>query len=58
MRLVLQRVSQASVTVAGECVGAIGSGVLVLVGIGHRDAEPDVQWAVKRILDTKVTLTL
>lgn len=58
MRLVLQRVSQASVTVAGKRVGAIGSGVLVLVGIGHRDAESDVQWAVKRILDTKVKLLM
>lgn len=54
MRLVLQRVSQASVTISGECVAAIGSGVLVLVGIGHHDSDTDIQWAVKRILDTQV----
>ncbi len=37
MRAVVQRVSQASVTVEGKVVGACGRGLLVLVGVGHED---------------------
>ena len=37
MRAVVQRVSEASVTVAAETVGAIGPGLLVLLGVGHDD---------------------
>jgi D-tyrosyl-tRNA(Tyr) deacylase len=42
MRAVVQRVSSASVTVAGETVGAIGAGLLVLLGIADGDGEDDV----------------
>lgn len=41
MRAVVQRVSRASVTVDGEVVGAIGRGLLVLVGVTHSDSERD-----------------
>ena len=37
MRAVVQRVSRASVTVAGETVGEIGAGLLILLGVGHDD---------------------
>ena len=37
MRLIIQRVTQASVTVSGSVVGAINKGYLVLVGIGQND---------------------
>jgi D-aminoacyl-tRNA deacylase len=37
MRVVIQRVSRASVTVAGETVGEIGEGLVILVGVGHQD---------------------
>ena len=37
MRAVVQRVSEARVTVAGETVGEIGRGLLVLLGVGHED---------------------
>ena len=37
MRAILQRVSEARVTVDGETVGAIGRGALVLLGVGHHD---------------------
>ena len=37
MRAVVQRVSEASVTVGGEVVGAIGAGLCVLVGVTHDD---------------------
>ena len=43
MRAVIQRVSSASVTVAGETTGAIGPGLLVLLGIHPADTETDGQ---------------
>ena len=43
MRAVVQRVSSASVTVDQDTVGAIGPGVLVLVGVGHDDTTDDAQ---------------
>ena len=43
MRLVIQRVTQASVTVSGSVVGAINKGYLVLVGIGQNDTEAIVE---------------
>lgn len=48
MRLVIQRVTQASVTVSGSVVGAINKGYLVLVGIGQNDTEAIVEkWRIK-----------
>jgi D-tyrosyl-tRNA(Tyr) deacylase len=49
MRLVLQRVSRAAVTVAGERVGAIGRGVLVLAGVEKGDGPAQVEAAVRRL---------
>lgn len=47
MRALIQRVNQASVTVEGETVGAIGKGFLVLLGVGHADteAQADKLWS-------------
>lgn len=47
MRAVIQRVSRASVSIEGEVVGKIGSGYLILLGVGHEDtrAEADKLWA-------------
>jgi len=41
MRAVIQRVSEASVEVAGRVVGAVGQGLLVLLGVGHGDGEAE-----------------
>lgn len=41
MRAVIQRVREASVTIDGEEVGAIGHGYLILVGVGHEDGEEE-----------------
>lgn len=43
MRAVLQRVSRASVEVEGRIVGQIGTGLLVLVGVGHGDTEAEAR---------------
>ena len=50
MRAVVQRVLNAGVTVDGECVGKIGRGYLVLLGVGHDDtrAEADKLWGKLR----------
>jgi D-tyrosyl-tRNA(Tyr) deacylase len=44
MRAVIQRVAQASVTIAGRTTGAIGSGLLVLLGIEPADGSEDIEW--------------
>jgi D-tyrosyl-tRNA(Tyr) deacylase len=48
VKVVLQRVSEASVVVAGETVGEIGAGFLALVGIGHGDDEALVRWMAEK----------
>lgn len=44
MRVVLQRVSEASVTIDNEISSAIGEGVLILLGIEDEDTPEDIQW--------------
>jgi len=44
MQVVLQRVTRAAVHVDGEVVGAIGVGLLALVGVGHRSTKEDAVW--------------
>lgn len=50
MRVVIQRVSSASVTVAGEVSGAIGHGLLVLAGFEDSDGEADLDWMAGKIV--------
>lgn len=52
MRLVLQRVKKASVTVDDRVVGEIGRGLLVLVGIHRDDTIDDAAWCRERVLKT------
>ncbi len=54
MRAVVQRVSSARVTVAGEVTGEIGPGLLVLLGIGHADTEADAQWLAEKICALRI----
>ncbi|MDE6452747.1 MAG: D-tyrosyl-tRNA(Tyr) deacylase [Muribaculaceae bacterium] len=44
MRIVIQRVSRASVTADGELTGSIGPGLMVLVGVEHGDTPDDAAW--------------
>jgi D-tyrosyl-tRNA(Tyr) deacylase len=54
MRCVVQRVSRASVTVAGETVGEIGRGLLVLLGVGQQDSEADAQWLAEKVVALRI----
>lgn len=54
MRAVLQHVSSASVTVDGAVTGAIGSGLLVLLGVARGDSAKDVDWMVEKIAGLRV----
>mgnify|MGYP001379331629 CR=1 FL=1 len=54
MKVLLQRVSEASVTVSGECVGRIGKGLLLLVGIEAGDDEATVARMAERTVGYRV----
>jgi D-tyrosyl-tRNA(Tyr) deacylase len=54
VRAVIQRVSVARVTVGDEIAGAIGHGVLVLVGIADGDTEMEANWLVDKLLDLRI----
>lgn len=48
MRIVIQRVAHASVTINGHCKASIGRGMLVLLGIEEADGEEDIDWLCKK----------
>ncbi len=54
MRCVVQRVARASVTVAGEVVGEIGAGFMVLVGVAEGDTEADAAYCAGKISGLRV----
>jgi len=54
MKVVLQRVSGAKVTVGNEVVGAIGKGLLLLVGVGHEDTEQDLAWMADKLAGLRI----
>lgn len=54
MRAVVQRVSEAAVTVANREVGAISKGVLVLLGIGKGDTEADAKYLAEKIVKLRI----
>jgi D-tyrosyl-tRNA(Tyr) deacylase len=54
MRAVIQRVLEASVTVDGKIVSAIGPGLLVLLGVGHVDGQEDIEWLVKKVAGLRI----
>lgn len=54
MRILLQRVSQASVVVEGETVGAIERGYLLLVGVGHDDDEQTADKLAKKVVNLRL----
>lgn len=54
MRVVIQRTTQASVTIDGIAVSEIGQGLLVLVGIENDDAITDAQWLASKIVQMRI----
>jgi D-tyrosyl-tRNA(Tyr) deacylase len=54
MRALIQRVSQAAVSVAGKSVGSIDKGVVVLVGVTHGDTEEEAQWLARKIAGLRI----
>lgn len=54
MRVVIQRVKEASVTIDSKLYSAMGSGMLILVGVEDRDGEEDVEWLVKKISQLRI----
>ena len=54
MRIVIQRVSQASVTIDGKIAGAIQQGLLLLVGICPEDGPEDIEYAVRKISQMRI----
>lgn len=54
MRIVIQRVSEASVTVDGTVTGAIEQGLLVLMGVEDTDTAEDIQWLSNKIVNLRI----
>ncbi len=54
MKLVIQRVSHASVSIDGRVVGRIDAGLLVLVGVATDDTEQDVQWLAQKTANMRI----
>ena len=54
MRIVIQRVSEASVMVGGSITGAIGAGLLVLIGIEDADTDEDIDWLSNKVVNLRV----
>ena len=54
MRVVIQRVLEASVRVKGKLLASTGKGLLVLVGMGHDDKHEDAEWLVKKITQLRI----
>lgn len=54
MRVVIQRVSEASVTINGNVKSAIGAGFMILLGIEESDSQGDIDWLCKKIIALRV----
>jgi D-tyrosyl-tRNA(Tyr) deacylase len=54
MRAVIQRVSEASVTIEGNVKGAIGNGLMILLGIEEADTNEDVEWLSGKIVNLRI----
>lgn len=54
MRVVIQRVNHASVTIEGQQKAAIGKGLLVLVGIEDADVDEDIQWLSSKMVNLRI----
>ena len=54
MRIVIQRVKHASVTIEGNIKSSIKQGYLILLGVGENDTQEDAEWLVKKVIGLRV----
>ena len=54
MRVVVQRVSQANVTVREKKVGQINNGILIFLGVTTNDDEEDIEWLCRKIINLRI----
>lgn len=54
MRAVIQRVTAASVTVDGDCIGRIGAGLVALVAVAPGDSDRDAEWLASKLIDLRI----
>jgi len=54
MRILIQRVSQASVTIEGHTKSSISDGMLIFVGIENEDGAEDIEWLCKKIINLRI----
>ena len=54
MRIVIQRVSEASVTIAGEMISKIDKGMMILLGIEDADTEEDIEWLCNKVTKLRI----
>ncbi len=54
MKLIIQRVSEANVSVNGNTVGSIGNGVLVLFGAKESDGDLEINWLVNKLINLRI----
>ncbi|MBR3565525.1 MAG: D-tyrosyl-tRNA(Tyr) deacylase [Paludibacteraceae bacterium] len=54
MRIVIQRVTQAAVSIDGQVVGQIGKGFVLLVGITHTDTEKEAEYVAKKVAQMRI----
>ena len=54
MRALIQRVSQARVTVQGEEISSIGNGIVVLLGVSKEDTKDEARWLAKKIAGLRI----
>lgn len=54
MRIVIQRISEASVTIEQQVKSSIQAGLLILLGIGEEDTEEDAKWLVNKVIGLRI----
>ncbi len=54
MKALVQRVKKAQVTIENKIVSSIGTGLLVLLGVGHEDTVKDADWLVEKIINLRI----
>lgn len=54
MKIIIQRVARAQVTIEGQSVGSIQQGLLLLVGVGPEDGAEDLDYAVRKIVNMRI----